>query len=561
MFPMPYHSLVYMGVLLLVPPLLLFFTMLYRYIRVRVVLRNIPGPVPSFYLGNIKMLFDKNGERIPFPYVQKRLQEEYGDLVRFAIGGVPIVEIFDVQTMREVLASQFHAFRNRPYFITPLVGKRNASFREAMLFNSSPSWASVRAGSVPLFHSAALQSSEADVRRHMSAAADRIATAAAAADADAPSGGADGGGAIDVLRYVQQATLAVSFKVSFGTDMLPDGDDAGAPELADAPHPLAIATRLFFDSIQPSGGFALFAANLPPALRPLICRLSYLFSAQSAPLNRALDVIFAATQQMIEAYAAAHPELEVAAPPDRAILQRGFGRRVLADTAVPSEHSLIAHMLRCHNKASGQLFTPLEAMPQAWMMLVAGYETTAVATVQTLFCVAQHADAEAQLLREIDGHSADELPAHDTLDQWPFALACVKEAMRLFPLAFPVRIANKATKIAGQRVPAGTLVHVGTYAMQRDPRVWPHAEEFRPQRFLDGLSPAAEAAYQPFGYGPRSCVGYRLGHLEAVMSVVMLCRRFVFRVSSAHHPTGEICYKLNLTMAPKDGVWMTAAPR
>lgn len=131
---------------------------------------------------------------------------------------------------------------------------------------------------------------------------------------------------------------------------------------AGAQHELAAASRTFFDSMRVSGGLSLFATNLPVALRPFICRLSYHLSAHSAPLNRALDVIFAATQQMVEAYAAAHPELEVEARPDAEILQRGLGQKVLEEGAVPSEHSLIAHMLRCHNKcAAGLLSRPVGA--------------------------------------------------------------------------------------------------------------------------------------------------------------------------------------------------------
>lgn len=85
--------------------------------------------------------------------------------------------------------------------------------------------------------------------------------------------------------------------------------------------------------------------------------------------------------------------------------------------------------------------------------------------------------------------------------------ACVKETMRLYPLAFPVRISSKPATIRGLRVPAGTVVHAATYAMHRDARAWPHPDEFRPQRFVEGLSAAAEALYHPFGVGPRSCVG------------------------------------------------------
>lgn len=73
-------------------------------------------------------------------------------------------------------------------------------------------------------------------------------------------------------------------------------------------------------------------------------------------------------------------------------------------------------------RASGRLFTPLETLPQAWMMLVAGYETSAVTVAQTLFCVARCPAAEEAPLREIDGHSADSVPTQDTLTEWPFAL-------------------------------------------------------------------------------------------------------------------------------------------
>lgn len=90
--------------------------------------------------------------------------------------------------------------------------------------------------------------------------------------------------------------------------------------------------------------------------------------------------------------------------------------------------------------------------------------------------------------------------------------ACVKEALRIHPITMPVRIASKATKVAGKAVPAGTSVHVATYAMHTDPRIWEDPDEFRPQRFVDGLSADAEAVYQPFGLGPRGCIGCAPGH-------------------------------------------------
>ena len=72
--------------------------------------------------------------------------------------------------------------------------------------------------------------------------------------------------------------------------------------------------------------------------------------------------------------------------------------------------------------------------------------------------------------------------------------ACVREALRLHPVMLPVRMAGKGATIAGKSVPEGTGVHACTYAMHTDPRIWPEPDDYRPQRFIDGLSPEADAA-------------------------------------------------------------------
>lgn len=97
------HALMYVGMCLLAAPVLLLGVMLYRYMLLRSALSDIPGPTPSFYFGNAKMLLDKNGERIPFLYVQKDLQKQYGDLVKFAIGSIPMVEIYGVARVHALL--------------------------------------------------------------------------------------------------------------------------------------------------------------------------------------------------------------------------------------------------------------------------------------------------------------------------------------------------------------------------------------------------------------------------------------------------------------------------
>ena len=63
------------------------------------------------------------------------------------------------------------------------------------------------------------------------------------------------------------------------------------------------------------------------------------------------------------------------------------------------------------------------------------------------------------------------------------------EALRLCPpAAGNGRIAMQDIEVDGYRVKAGTLVSVGVYALQRDPRLWDRPTEFDPDRFRPELA-------------------------------------------------------------------------
>ena len=61
-------------------------------------------------------------------------------------------------------------------------------------------------------------------------------------------------------------------------------------------------------------------------------------------------------------------------------------------------------------------------------------------------------------------------------------------------------------------MPKGTSVAVSIYAMQRDPALWPHPEEFIPERWLEseaaaaGLTPVNDA-WMVFGNGTLRVLG------------------------------------------------------
>jgi cytochrome P450 len=70
--------------------------------------------------------------------------------------------------------------------------------------------------------------------------------------------------------------------------------------------------------------------------------------------------------------------------------------------------------------------------------------------------------------------------------QFPYTCAVVTEALRLYPPgANTLRETNdEPFQLGPYTLPARTTLVVGTYVMQRDPKIWPQAATFMPERWL-----------------------------------------------------------------------------
>ncbi|MGH8908884.1 MAG: cytochrome P450 [Egibacteraceae bacterium] len=72
---------------------------------------------------------------------------------------------------------------------------------------------------------------------------------------------------------------------------------------------------------------------------------------------------------------------------------------------------------------------------------------------------------------------------------------------------------------------AGQAVLFSNYVLHRDPRWYPDADRFIPQRWLDGTTDdLPRCAYLPFGAGPRYCPGATLALAELVLITAAIGR-------------------------------------
>jgi cytochrome P450 len=159
-----------------------------------------------------------------------------------------------------------------------------------------------------------------------------------------------------------------------------------------------------------------------------------------------------------------------------------------------------------------------EALRQEVISLFAmGHDALSGLLAAAWFLLAMAPEVEAALHAELDAGGTEQ----------PLTRGVLMEALRLYP---PVpligRVAARATEVAGQAVPQGSIVFIAPWLMHRHATHWEAPDEFRPERFLPGAPPPAPFTYLPFGLGPRQCVGEAFTMRAAQSALASLARQF-----------------------------------
>lgn len=160
----------------------------------------------------------------------------------------------------------------------------------------------------------------------------------------------------------------------------------------------------------------------------------------------------------------------------------------------------------------------------------AAYETSADAQFWTAYALATHPEIRDRVEEEVDRVLGDRLPTAADLPQLAYCLQVFRESLRLYPpAASMMRAAVRDTELSGYRIRRGTTVFLSTFAMHRDPELFPNPSQFDPDRFdadQDGIR--HRFAYLPFGAGRHVCIGSQLALTEGQVFTAVLARRLRF---------------------------------
>jgi len=200
---------------------------------------------------------------------------------------------------------------------------------------------------------------------------------------------------------------------------------------------------------------------------------------------------------------------------------------------------------------SGNTLSDDELIGHASVIFAAGHETSAGALSWTLLLLSQHPKVAAELVEELQQVLQGEPPRVDQLSKLPLLDRVVKESLRILPpVPFNHRICPEDCELGGYALPRGTELLSSIYRTQRMPDLYPEPNRFKPERW-EKLEPGPYS-YNPFGTGPRMCIGATFALMEIKIVLAMLLQAYRFELV----PGSRIHRFLSITMSPRPGLPM-----
>jgi len=214
-------------------------------------------------------------------------------------------------------------------------------------------------------------------------------------------------------------------------------------------------------------------------------------------------------------------------------------------------------LLAQHEDGTGM--TDRQLRDEVMTLYLAGHETTALTVTWTWYLLSQHRRVEEKLVSEWQHVLAGVTPTARHLPRLPYTAAVIAESMRLFPPVYVIgREATSDLELGGYHVKRGYTVLMSQWVNHRDPRYFPEPEEFRPERWIDGLAKRLpKFAYYPFGGGQRICVGNSFALMEAAIILAAVGQEYRFTID----PEAVIGIKPQITLLPANPIRVTLQRR
>ncbi|KAB2039767.1 hypothetical protein ES319_D02G033500v1 [Gossypium barbadense] len=191
----------------------------------------------------------------------------------------------------------------------------------------------------------------------------------------------------------------------------------------------------------------------------------------------------------------------------------------------------------------------------------AGQETVNSLLAWIVLHLAIHGDWQEKARREVIDIFGNQNPHLEGIAKLKIMTMIINETLRLYgPSNGLPRTVAREVQLGKLVLPANIDVLSLNIGLHSDPHLWgDDVHLFKPERFAEGIAKATNytaAAFFPFGFGPRSCVGMTLATIETKIALSMILQRYTITISPAYvHSPIPI-----LTIRPRHGIQIILEP-
>ncbi|KAK8767288.1 hypothetical protein V5799_005932 [Amblyomma americanum] len=476
---------------------------------------GVPGPKPNLLWGNLAEYHGKGAVNALTVWCNK-----YGDLFGFYNGDVPTLVIKDLDFLTYVFVKNFQNFSNRG--TTMRTDEVHNFVGRSILHARGLQWKRIRSCVSAAFTANKLK----QMMPCLSQMADTFL--------EILGEKADTGKEHSMLRLFRGLAMDCIGRSAFGYDC------SFQRELS---HPFLETAQSVLPGVM-TGPFHMFAHSTTTMHR-VVAPILWL----NEKLGSFTYDIFSKQTTKVVQLRMKNPE---ARKPD--LLQTMLD--VESDEAgVPQETKLLDADAKLYKRMS-----PAEVGINTTVLFIAGFETTATGLSYLTYILAKHQDVQEKVREEVK--SVKE--RYGVLDYaavthgFKYLSRVLDETLRLFPpvVTFTTRSAANDFEYDGIKYKAGTNFLSPTIQIHMDPRIWPEPEKFDPDRFLpENVAARPTIAYQPFGDGPRNCIGKRLALLEIIYTGARMVEKFKLTLGESQKDRMIMSYYA-MVSSPGDGPYI-----
>ncbi len=188
---------------------------------------------------------------------------------------------------------------------------------------------------------------------------------------------------------------------------------------------------------------------------------------------------------------------------------------------------LLSMLLAAKDEETGESMNDQQLRDEVITIFLAGHETTANALMWTFVLLSKHPDVARKLHGELRQVLQGRAPTLADLPHLAYTKMVLQESMRLFPPAWMIgRRAEEADVLDGYEIPKHSVVLVSPMLVHHNPRVWTNPEGFDPERFSpERAASIPRFAYFPFGAGPHQCIGNNFALMEAQLILATIAQQ------------------------------------